>query len=371
MIRHVRGRVVTPHGTLAGVIGFDHKIREIQHERIEPADVYVLPGFIDTHVHGAMGSDAMEGEASIRKLAQFHLKHGTTTLFPTTRTNPWDKILAALQSIRSVAGSKDPSLPDIPGAHLEGPFISEDRLGAQPRFPLSPTSEQIDQLLDLDVVKLATIAPEIHNAIPSARRLAESGIRISVGHTSATFEQTMSLINEIEAVGGTVGFTHLFNAMGGMEGREPAVVGAALAHATTFAELILDGHHVHRGSFLAVVSAKHGNVHLITDASKAAGWSTGEVESDGRSITLKNGAARLPNGTLAGSLLTLDGALRNAVELGLSIELVSRMLSATPARYMGLSDRGELKLGQRADLVVLDDALRIVEVYVAGRKQVL
>ena len=328
---------------------------------------FILPGFIDTHVHGGGGGDTMDGAAGIRKLAHFHLQHGTTTLYPTTITAPWASVLAALRGLKEVKETPN-LLPSLPGVHLEGPFISPERLGAQPPFTLEPSTERIEEVLALGIVKLVTLAPEVPGALAAARRFAEAGVRVSIGHTTASFEQVQVFMREVRAVGGVVSFTHLYNAMGGLQGREPGVVGAAFADKRSYAELIFDTHHVHPGSFLAALNAKPDHLHLITDGIRACGLDEGKTELGGQRVVVKNGAARLLNGTLAGSILTLDQALRNAVSVGAPLEKVSKLLSEVPARYMGLDDRGSLKVGKRADLVVLDENLVVLGVYVAGQK---
>jgi len=368
MTRTLTGRLVTPQGVLGGRLEFGAHIRRLARADVEGP--FILPGFIDTHVHGGGGGDTMDGPEGVRALARLHLQHGTTTLLPTTMTNPWESILQALRGVKEVQADADPALPDLPGAHLEGPFISPKRLGAQPPFTLEPTPEQLDELLDLEVVKLGTLAPEVSGAVEAARRFARAGVRVSVGHTTASYEQVRALAGAVREVGGTVGFTHLYNAMGGLEGRAPGAVGAALADAEGYAELILDLHHVHAGSFLAAAAAKPGRLHLVTDGIRACGAGDGATELGGQRVVVKGGAARLEDGTLAGSVLTLDRALRNAVGAGVPLEGASRMLSGVPARYLGLADRGELAEGARADLVVLDEDLRVLEVYVAGRRLV-
>ena len=331
-------------------------------------DRFILPGFIDTHVHGGAGADTMDGAEGVRTLARFHLSHGTTTLYPTTITSPWENVLAALKGVREVITTKDVGLPDIPGAHLEGPFISPERLGAQPPFTLPISQERLDEALALNVVRLVTIAPELEHAALAAERFAGACVRLSVGHSRASAEEVQSFAAAVRRAGGTLGFTHLYNAMGGLAGRDPGIVGAALADSEAYAELILDGQHVHEVSFLAALGAKPNHLHLVTDATRAAGLGEGETRLGGRKVIYKDGAVRLKDGTLAGSALTLDVALRNAVAAGLTLQTVSRMLSATPAGYMGLTDRGTLEVARRADVVVLNGKLEVEEVYVAGRK---
>jgi N-acetylglucosamine-6-phosphate deacetylase len=365
----LRGRLLTPQGIVHGEVQFGSVIERIDPLPGAPADApLILPGFLDLHVHGGDGADTMDGPEGVRRLARFHLRHGVTTLLPTTITHPWSAVVAALEGVKRVAAEDDPTLPDLPGAHLEGPFIHPQRLGAQPPFAQLPTDEVIDELLALDTVRLATLAPEIEGALPAARRLAAAGVRIGIGHTRADHVQVAALLDAVRAEGGVAGFTHLFNAMGGMTGREPAVVGAALADAESYAELILDGHHVHPVSFRAALAAKPDRLLLISDAMRAAGRPEGESELGGQRVRVQGGAARLADGTLAGSVLTLDVALRNVVAAGVPVERAARLVSEVPAQYLGLDDRGRLEPGLRADLVVLDAALEVQGVYRSGRR---
>lgn len=364
------GRLVLPEGVVPGRLEFGTHLYRVERTGAAGAasGPYILPGFIDTHVHGGGGGDTMDGPEGVRALGRLHLRHGTTTLLPTTITNPWERILAALKGVRAVRAEADPTLPDLPGAHLEGPFINPERLGAQPPYAVEPTPERVDETLELGVVRLVTLAPELPGARDTARRFAEAGVRVSVGHTAATFEQVAALAETVRAAGGTLGFTHLYNAMGGLAGRDPGAVGAALADGEAYSELILDLHHVHPGSFRAALAAKPSGLHLITDGIRACGLGEGETELGGQRVSVQGGAARLPDGTLAGSVLTLDAALRHAVAAGVTLAHASRLLSETPARYLGLTDRGRLEAGLRADLVVLDGALQVEVVYRSGRQ---
>lgn len=361
------GRLVLPQGVASGSLEFGERITSVTPDSTASGP-YVLPGFIDTHVHGGGGGDTMDGATGVRTLARFHLKHGTTTLYPTTITNPWEAILHALAAVREVQAEADPDLPDIPGVHLEGPFISPHRLGAQPPDTLGATPELLAELLAFDVIRLVTLAPEIAGAEDAARTFAEVGVRVSVGHTRADYDTVARFARAVREVGGTLGFTHLYNAMGGMSGRDPGIVGAALSDPDAFSELILDLHHVHPASFMSALHAKPERLHLVTDSIRATGLGDGPTELGGQPVTVQDGAATLPDGTIAGSTLTLDRALQNAVSLGVPLAHASQMLSSIPARYMGLSDRGELVAGQRADLLVLNEGLEPLAVYVAGRQ---
>ena len=364
----LQGRLVTPSGLRSGEIRFGTTVDEVRFG--DGGGPYLLPGFIDTHLHGGNGGDTMDGVGGVRALARHHLEHGTTTLYPATITSPWEKVLAALKGVREVRETNDPDLPDLPGAHLEGPFISGKRLGAQPDFALEPTQERVEEVLELDVVSLVTLAPELPGAFQAAQQFAAAGVRVSVGHTVADYETVRAFTKAVRAAGGTAGFTHLYNAMSPLESRAPGAVGAALADPTSYAEIIFDTHHVYEGSFLTAFAAKPEQLHLVTDSIRACGLQEGTTELGGQKVTVSGGVGRLPDGTLAGSVLTLDQALRNAVGAGLSLSQASRLLSQTPAQYMGLTDRGVLEPGKRADIVVLDEDLKVLKVYVAGRKVV-
>ncbi|MFK7603467.1 N-acetylglucosamine-6-phosphate deacetylase [Deinococcus sp. SM5_A1] len=363
------GQVLLPSGELTPArLEFGRQINAIMPDSTAPIHRLILPGFIDTHVHGGGGADAMDGPQAVRTLARFHASHGTTTLLPTTITNRWENVLAALRGIRQVMDEGGvPGGADIVGAHLEGPFISPGRLGAQPPNTLEPTPELIAEVLALNVVRAVTIAPELPGALDASLALAEAGVRIGVGHTRADAETVTAFLKALNAAGAVTCATHLYNAMGGIEGRIPGPPAALMADAHAYLEVILDNIHVHLTSFRLACAASH-RVMLITDAMRAAGLGDGVSELGGQRVIVEGGRATLESGSLAGSLLTMDVALKNAVQAGLRLGDASRMLSEIPARSVGLSDRGMLEPGLRADLVVLDHELRVLEVYVGGMR---
>ncbi|GGO25247.1 N-acetylglucosamine-6-phosphate deacetylase [Deinococcus humi] len=366
----LNGQVLLPTGKFVSArLEFGDQITAITSDPGTPSQRLILPGFIDAHVHGGGGADAMDGPEAVRRLARFHAAHGTTTLLPTTITNPWENVLAALRGIRQVmAEGGVPGGADVVGAHLEGPFISPGRLGAQPPNTLEPLSPLIAEVLALDVVRAVTIAPELPGALDASLALAQAGARIGVGHTRADADTVTAFLNALNAVGATTCATHLYNAMGGIEGRVPGPPAALLADAHAYLEVILDNIHVHPTSFRLACAAAAGRVTLITDAMRAAGLGDGESELGGQRVIVQNGRANLESGSLAGSLLTMDVALKNAVSAGIPLEEASRMLSETPARSLGLNDRGALKPDLRADLVVLDGDLNVLEVFVGGKR---
>jgi N-acetylglucosamine-6-phosphate deacetylase len=374
----LEGWIARPHGVQRGrlVLEGGRIDRLDAHGRVVPAPdddaPRLLPGFVDVHVHGGGGGDAMDGPEGVRAAARHHLAHGTTTLLPTTVTHPWSDVLAALKGIAEVrdeaAGEPHPPLPDVPGAHLEGPFVSPDRLGAQPPHAVPPEVDLVRAALEKDVVRVVTMAPELDGAERAAGIFARHGVRVSLGHTRADAATVARVAAAVREEGGTVGFTHLYNAMGGLEGRAPGVVGACFADPDAYAELILDTHHVDPVAFLAARAAKPARLLLITDAIRASGRPEGRSELGGQQVEVRGGTVRLPDGTLAGSVLTLDAALRNAVAAGVPLSEAAQLTAGVPAAYLGLGDRGRLEAGLRADVVEMDAELRVRRVVARGRE---
>ena len=376
MTQTLSGQLVLPDGTVqTGQIRFGQQIEAIVPgplvaglaEQTEQTERLIVPGFIDTHVHGGGGGDTMDGAEGIRTLAKLHARHGTTTLLPTTMTNPWERVRAALTAVRQVMDAGGvPGGADIVGAHLEGPFISPKRLGAQPPNTVDPTPERVRELLDLGVIRAVTLAPEVPGALAAAQLFVAAGVRVGVGHTVADAETVSAFVGAVQQAGGSSAATHLFNAMGGIEGRVPGPPAALMADPHSFLEVILDFIHVHPTSFRLATAAAPGRTMLITDAMRAAGQGDGVSELGGQKVLVRGGEARLESGSLAGSVLTMDEAFRHALQAGCSVIEASRMCSDVPAQSLGLTDRGALQVGLRADLVVLDRDARVRAVYVGG-----
>ncbi|THF68387.1 N-acetylglucosamine-6-phosphate deacetylase [Deinococcus sp. Arct2-2] len=362
----VEGQIWTPLGWQAGRLTFEATITAFEALPQAP-DEWIAPGFIDVHVHGGGGADVMDGPDGIRQMARFHAGHGTTALLATTITRPWEDVLQALRAVRDVSRDQRSGEAQVLGAHLEGPFINPGKLGAQPPFALNPSAARLQQVLESGALRVVTLAPELPGALAASAVLARSGVRVSFGHTLATAAEAAEVISAVQAAGGTVAGTHFFNAMTGFSGREPGVVGALLARPDTFAEVILDTHHVHLESFRALMQAKPHRTLLITDAMRAAGMPDGRYELGGQPVLVQAGQARLPSGSLAGSLLTMDQAVRQAVRAGLSLHQAVSLASVVPAQYLNLTDRGDVQPGQRADLVILGQQGELHHVYLAGR----
>jgi N-acetylglucosamine-6-phosphate deacetylase len=363
------GHILTPRGWFDGELEFDQKITNIRGKQTVP-NRYIAPGFIDVHVHGGGGGDTMDGFDGLEKLAKHHAKHGTTALLATTITNPWPNIMRSLESIKTATQDPDWDGAQILGAHLEGPFISPNRLGAQPPHALEPNLELIQSALKLDVIKVVTLAPELPNALEAARAFLEAGVRVSLGHTTATAEQTNAVFELASSLkrASQVSGTHLYNAMGGLEGRNPGALGALLANPNAYGEIILDGHHVHPTSFRATFFAKPEKLMLVTDAIRASGLSDGVYDLGGQPVRLEHGAVKLKDGTLAGSVLTMIEAVQNAVKAGLALEVALKLASSHAAQYLGLTTKGKISPGYDADLVVLNADSSLESVWIAGRE---
>lgn len=360
------GHLVLPDRIMPGRLSFSGQIEATEARSAVP-DRYILPGFIDGHVHGGNGADTMDGVEAIHTLSRFHAQHGTTTILPTTITRPWADVMEALRAVAEVVRSQIPKGPVVHGAHLEGPFVSPHKLGAQPPYAIPPTTERVAEALGTGCVRVVTLAPELPHSQTAIKQFAEAGVRVSIGHTVAEYEETSNAICQICAAGGVAGGTHLFNAMAPITSRKPGPV-TALMCSDAYAEMIFDTHHVHPATFRLAHRVMGGRLVFVTDAMRATGLPEGPSQLGGQDVMVKDGTARLPDGSLAGSVLTLDQALRNALQAGTPLLEAAALLSTNPARYLGLTDRGALEAGKRADFVVLDSAFTVQEVWVGGAR---
>ena len=365
----MRGNILTPsgwiHGELRHGAGFDARIDTIDGHEVDPSangDDYILPGFIDVHVHGGAGRDMMEGGDAPHLIAALHAKHGTTALLATTMTAPVEDIDRALSAIGAACKSRGKGEARILGVHLEGPYINSGKLGAQPPYAREATLDEVMRFHAMAPMRLITVAPEIDGHMELVRAIADAGIRVQVGHTSGSYEVGVQALEH-----GAAGFTHLFNAMPGLHHRDPGMVGAALAHAE-YAEIIPDLLHVHPGAIKTALRCIP-KLFCVTDSTAAAGMPDGEYMLGRQTVHKCMGGVRLLDGTLAGSTLTMDQALRNLVSIGLPLAEASRRVSTNAADYLGETQRGRLAPGCHADFVVLDRDLNIKAVYIEGEAQ--
>ena len=325
----------------------------------------LMPGFIDVHVHGAVGHETMDGDvAGLLAMAQFFASRGVTSFLPSTWTASRESTMRALQAIaeaRSASGGAR-----IVGAHMEGPYLSSVCCGAQdPNEIRGVDREEAAAFLDTGAVRLITVAPEADGADDLLAECLRRGVTFSVGHTDATYEQVAAAVAR-----GARHMTHTYNAMSPLQHRAPGAVGAALALPGFQAEVIADEAHVHPAAVHALVRARGADeVVLVTDAVRPTCTTVSEGELQGRHIAVRDGAMRFDDGQLVGSVLTMDLALRNVLRItGRPLTELWPMVSRNAASAAGIGERtGRLEVGLDADLVVLDEELSVVRTVVAGR----
>jgi N-acetylglucosamine-6-phosphate deacetylase len=362
----IAGHVLTPQGFVRGTLDIvDGRIAGISGKPISEGEArhadgpLVLPGFIDLHVHGGGGRDTMEGGDAVVEIARLHARYGTTSMLATTMTAPMADISKAMAAMGEVCRAHRSGGAHVLGVHLEGPYINPGALGAQPDFARPASVDEVKALHALAPIRLITLAPELPGNLELIAPLIAAGFHVQVGHTAGTYDDGVAALQR-----GATGFTHLFNAMSPFKHRAPGIAGAALAHAR-YAEIIPDLLHVHPGAIRAALRAIPC-LYCVTDSTAAAGMPDGDYNLGSHRVTKCLGGVRLADGTLAGSTLTMDQALRNLVGLGLSVEDASRRVSTHAADFLGLGDRGRLLVGARADLVVLDADLQLTQVFVHG-----
>lgn len=375
MIHVTHGKLVTPEGIrTADLLVADGKIAAIGPDLVAPAGTpqleaqgnWVLPGFIDTHVHGGLDADTMHATPEAFDTISRHLaRHGVTGWVPTLfacEGAVLDRVLGAIAAAmhRGGPGAR------ILGAHLESSFIAPKFKGAQPPDALRPIADPaLREVIrrHAQVIRIVTLAPELAGAAELIAELTAAGIKVSLGHTDATYAEAMA-----GAAAGATRVTHLCNAMRPFHHREPGMLGAALVHDGLDAELIADLVHVHPAGIQVAYRCKGADrLMLVSDALMGAGLPPGTHELDGRPITIGPDVAKLSDGTIAGSVITLDRALQNVVEAaGIPLVEAARMAATTPARSLGLADRGLIEVGMRADLALLDADFRCQGTLVAG-----
>lgn len=336
-------------------------------EQVDLGGGWLLPGFIDAQVNGGGGVlfNNSPDVATLRTLAQAHRRFGTTGLLPTLISDDVQVMRAAIAATRQAISE---GVPGVLGIHLEGPYIAPARKGTHdPNKFRVPDAAEIALAASLDNgVTLLTLAPE-RVPLESIRALVERGVVVAAGHTAASYEEARA---GLEA--GIRGFTHLYNAMSPLTGREPGAVGAALEDRDSWVGIIADGVHVHPASLRVALACKpRGKVMLVTDAMPPVGAEDPSYELYGEVITAVDGVVRNAAGSLAGSALDMATAVRNSVQLlGVSLAEAARMASTYPAQFLNLDDRyGHIAEGHHADLVLLDDALQVRSTWIAGQRE--
>ena len=329
-------------------------------------DCIAAPGLIDIHIHGCMGCDTMDGtRISLETIAAFAASRGVTALLPTTMTDSPIRLQRALEAIAAFI-YKPCRGARIAGVHIEGPFINERYRGAHNRAYIRPPSiDEVDAIADImgKAHISVTMAPELEKASAVMDHALARGLRLSIGHTGADYDMVMSTAKR-----GVISITHIFNGMKPLHHRDPSAAGAALT-GPFYVELIADGIHNHPAVVDMVIKIKGiDKTILVTDAMMATGLSDGQYELGGQKAYVKNGIARLKEGNLAGSTLTLIRAVQNVMKFtGLPLEKALKMASLTPARALGIDNiTGSLAVGKRADIVILKEDLEPVLTMVAG-----
>ena len=330
---------------------------------LDLGDSTLVPGFVDAHVHGGGGASFDAGtDDAVRTTVGAHLAAGTTTMMASLVTDTVDALEARV--VRLAAAVADGL---VAGIHLEGPWLSPKQAGAHDTALLrDPEPADVARLLAAGdgAVRMVTLAPELPGGLDTVRRLTAAGVVAAVGHTDATYDVAREALDAGASVG-----THLFNAMRGLHQREPGPPTALLEHPDAFVELIADGVHLHPAVLRLAATAKPHHFLLVTDAMAAAAAGDGDYQLGPMAVTVRDGVARLTDSEMiAGSTLTMAAAVRYAVrEAGLALPDVVRAATTTPATMLGLARVGALRPGFAADLVVLDDDLRVTRVMKAGR----
>jgi N-acetylglucosamine-6-phosphate deacetylase len=347
---------------------------------IQASGCFVVPGFIDVHVHGVEGVDTLDDGEPIARMAAALPKYGVTAFCPTTVACAPPALRRVLAQVAAVRVTRPPASARVLPAHLESNFINPEYRGAQPadclRLPTQPASAGPGEFSARDIldaiaagrpdVGIVTLAPELPGGIDLVRSLVAAGHRVSLGHSGATLEEAVAAIDA-----GARHATHLFNRMAPITHRAPGIAGAILAREEVAAELICDGHHVHRTmSGVAIASKGVDRMMAITDGTAGSGLAVGaHARLGGRRIRVTDQAAVLDDGTLAGSTLTMDRAFRMIVQgFGLTVPDAAVLCSTTPARELGLTGFGVIAEGATADLVVMDQEFRVMRTFIDGQE---
>ena len=347
---------------------------------VSAADCYVVPGFIDVHVHGVDGHDTLNEGDPVAAIAALLPQYGVTSFCPTTVACAPEALRRVLKQVAALRARRSPSSARILPAHLESNFINPDYRGAQPadclRLPPVDDTVREGDFSAGDIlaaiagsrpdVGIVTLAPELPGGLDLVRMLVSAGHRVSIGHSGASFEEAMAAIDA-----GARHATHLFNRMAPITHRAPGIAGAVLAREDVAAELICDGYHVHSSmSRIAIASKGVNRMMAITDATAGAGMDVGSFAMlGGRRIRVTDQAAILDDGTLAGSTLTMDCAFETIVSgFGFSVAEAAVMCSTTPARELGLTGFGVIAKGGVADIVVLNREFRVVRTFIDGEE---
>ncbi|MFF0827639.1 N-acetylglucosamine-6-phosphate deacetylase [Brevibacillus sp. NPDC003359] len=363
------GLVVVVSGTITYAGKAEEYGKALPDHVVTVEDGWICPGFVDMHMHGIDGYDTMDGTPeSLQAISTALARHGVTSFLATTMTAPYDQLEQVLVNIAHHSRKGLPGAQAI-GIHLEGPWINPRYKGAQKEENIAiPKLDAVQKLYGLSegLIKVVTIAPEQPEALEAIAWLKDRDVIVSAGHTGATFAQATDAVDA-----GVRHFTHCFNAMTGLHHREPGVVGAAMYHEQLSTELIADGIHVHPAVMKILYRVKTAErLALVSDSMRAAAMGEGTYDLGGQEVHVHDNQAKLADGTLAGSILTLNRAVGNMVTLsGVSLPDAVEMASLTPASILGFGERkGRLAAGYDADITVLNEQFDVTMTFVAGKE---
>lgn len=372
--KSLAGRVITPDGIINGSVSFSDGIIDGVAEGSYGDGLYIAPGFIDIHLHGGGGHDFMDGTLdAFLGAAKLHASHGTATILPTTLTCPDEELFNAFDVMRQ--SKRDKTYGGMfYGMHLEGPYFSPAQAGAQdPKYLKNPDPSHYEKILEQGegIISRWSVAPELDGAFTLGDRLKELGICSAMGHSDAVYETVLEAYEH--------GYTHLTHFYSGMSGlkrvngyRYPGMIEAGYMIDPLTVEVIADGKHLPLSMLGYVFRAKGTKkCALITDAMRGAGMTEGRTIlgslTNGQECYIEDGVAKMPGGNaFAGSIATADRLVRTAIAAGASIEDAVTMITSTPARIIGMTDRGEIKKGKRADFTIFDDEINIIAVISGG-----
>lgn len=347
------------------IYGFD--TLSADNDIIDASGLYVVPGFIDIHMHGALGHPTVESSlSSLESISRFYAGHGTTSLVLAVHTVPLQSLHSALQNIRDYK-ERITGGANILGAYIEGIFISPEKRGSHnPKYIVPPTREAIDSITGFgkNTVRIFIIAPEMDASGEIIKHIASMGITVAIGHSNSGYDQAIRGIEN----GATLA-THTFNAMRALSHREPGIAGAVLTDERVSCEIIADGIHLHPAIVKLIVQAKGPDkVILVTDAQMLNGLPDGEYCAGETKLTMKDGFVRTENGTLSGSTCTMDKAVRNVMKFaGVPLEQAVKMASENPAKAAGVfQSKGSIEAGKDADFTLLDKDCNVVKTIVKG-----
>jgi len=338
-----------------------------ERDTVDATDRYVIPGLVDIHVHGAMGADFSDGtQETAKEIAKYLLSCGVTSFLGTTMTLPEQQLIDICKAAQQLVNADIPGHAVMRGIHLEGPFINNEKRGAQnAEYIIDPDFSVLNRLHEAsgETVRLIVIAPEVDGGMDFIKQAA-SVCTVSLAHSSADYETACSAFSN-----GASHVTHLYNGMNPFSHREPGIIGAAF-DSGAYVELITDGIHIHPSVIRATFKLfGDDRVCLISDSMRACGLSDGEYDLGGQTVTVSGKTATISSGSIAGSVTNLADCMRKAVEFGIPLSTALKAATINPAKSVGIEkELGSLTIGKRADILVFEQDLRLKDIYHGGSR---